>query len=161
MFWILIPLAWVINLCTTIRNRSSHPRVFLGKGVLKICSKFTREHPWWNAILIKMQGKIFKMTLRHECSPLNLLYIFRTSFLKNISGGCFSTKTTLMSYSIIPDLFICIISDLFIKLVIATFLGLIRWVQSKKLQACNIFQKIFVYEKLHPLRFLNWSFLPR
>ena len=60
-----------------------------------------------------------------------------------------------MSYSIIPDLFICIISDLFIKLVIATFLGLIRWVQSKKLQAYNIFQKIFVYEKLHPLRFLN------
>ena len=26
--------------------RSSHPEVFLGKGVLKICSKFTREHQW-------------------------------------------------------------------------------------------------------------------
>ena len=25
--------------------RSSHPEVFLGKGVLKICSKFTGEHP--------------------------------------------------------------------------------------------------------------------
>ena len=26
-------------------NRSSHPEVFLGKGVLKKCSKFTGEHP--------------------------------------------------------------------------------------------------------------------
>ena len=25
--------------------RSSRPEVFLGKGVLKICSKFTGEHP--------------------------------------------------------------------------------------------------------------------
>ena len=25
--------------------RSSHPVVYLGKGVLKICSKFTGEHP--------------------------------------------------------------------------------------------------------------------
>ena len=26
-------------------SRSSHPEVFLGKGVPKICSKFTGEHP--------------------------------------------------------------------------------------------------------------------
>ena len=26
-------------------SKSSHPEVFLGKGVLKICSKFTGEHP--------------------------------------------------------------------------------------------------------------------
>ena len=25
--------------------RSCHPQVFIGKGVLKICSKFTGEHP--------------------------------------------------------------------------------------------------------------------
>ena len=30
--------------------KSSHPEVFLGKGVLKICSKFTREHPCRSAI---------------------------------------------------------------------------------------------------------------
>ena len=35
------------------RARSSHPDVFLGKGVLKICSKFTAEHPWRSAISIK------------------------------------------------------------------------------------------------------------
>ena len=29
--------------------RSSRPEVFIGKGVLKICSKFTGEHPWMAA----------------------------------------------------------------------------------------------------------------
>ena len=32
--------------------RSSHPEVFLGKSVLKICSKFTGEHPCRSAISI-------------------------------------------------------------------------------------------------------------
>ena len=44
--------------------RSSLPEVFLRKGVLKTCSK---------------------ITLRYRCSPVNLLNIFRTPFLKNTS----------------------------------------------------------------------------
>ena len=36
--------------------RSSHPEVFLTKGVLKICSKFTGEHPYRSAISIKLQS---------------------------------------------------------------------------------------------------------
>ena len=28
-----------------------------------------------------------EITLRHECSPVNLLHIFRTPFPKNTSGG--------------------------------------------------------------------------
>ena len=36
-------------------NRGSYPKVFLGKGVLKICSKFTGEHPCRSAISIKLQ----------------------------------------------------------------------------------------------------------
>ena len=31
--------------CAYKALRSSHPEVFLGKGVQKICSKFTGEHP--------------------------------------------------------------------------------------------------------------------
>ena len=31
--------------------RSSHPKMFLGKGVLKICSKFTGDHPCRSVIL--------------------------------------------------------------------------------------------------------------
>ena len=30
-----------------------------------------------------------QFTLTHGCSPINLLHIFRTSFLKNTSGGLF------------------------------------------------------------------------
>ena len=36
-------------------DRSSPPEVFLGKGVLKICSKFTGEHPCRTVISIKLQ----------------------------------------------------------------------------------------------------------
>ena len=36
------------------KYRSSHPGVFLGKGALKTCSKFTGEHPCENVISIKL-----------------------------------------------------------------------------------------------------------
>ena len=36
--------------------RRSHPEVFLGKGVLKICSKFTGDHPCRSVISIKLQS---------------------------------------------------------------------------------------------------------
>ena len=36
------------------KYRNSHPEVFLGKGVLKICSKCTGEHPCRSAISIKL-----------------------------------------------------------------------------------------------------------
>ena len=35
-------------------NRSSPSEMFLGKGVLKICRKFTGEHPCRSAISIKL-----------------------------------------------------------------------------------------------------------
>ena len=58
-----------------LRYRGSHPEVFLVKGVLKICSKFTGEHRYRSVI-----------TLLHGCSPVNLLHIFRTPFFKNTFG---------------------------------------------------------------------------
>ena len=48
--------------------RSSPSEVFWEKAVLKVCSKFTGEHPCRSAFSI------------------NLLHIFRTSLLKNTSG---------------------------------------------------------------------------
>ena len=36
-------------------SRSSRPEVFSGEGVLKICSKFTGEHPYRSAISVKLQ----------------------------------------------------------------------------------------------------------
>ena len=63
-------------------DRSSHPEVFLRKDVLKICSKFTGEHPCRSAISIKF----LEIAFRQGCLPVNLLHIFRTPFPKNTSG---------------------------------------------------------------------------
>ena len=60
--------------------------MFLGKGVMKICRKFAGEHPCRSAISIKLLCNLTEITLRHGCSPVNLLYIFRTLFPKNTSG---------------------------------------------------------------------------
>ena len=65
--------------------RNSHPGVFLGKAVLKICSKFTGEHPCRSVISIKLQSNFIEITLRHGFSSVNLLHIFRTPFTKNTS----------------------------------------------------------------------------
>ena len=69
-----------------MRNRSSHPEVFLRKDVLKIRSKFTGENTCRNAISIKLLCNFIELALRHGCSPVNFLHIFRTSFPKNTSG---------------------------------------------------------------------------
>ena len=67
--------------------RSSPPDVFLGKAVLKICSKATGEHPYRSVISVKLKSNFFEITLRHGVSPLNLLHIHRTPFYENISRG--------------------------------------------------------------------------
>ena len=67
--------------------RSSHPEVFLRKGVLKICRKFTGEHPCRSVTAIKLLCNFIEITLLHRCSSVNLLHIFRTPFPKSISGG--------------------------------------------------------------------------
>ena len=59
--------------------------MFLGKGVLKMCNKFTGEHPCGSVISIKLLRNFIETTLWHGCSPVNLLHIFRTPFTKNTS----------------------------------------------------------------------------
>ena len=66
--------------------RSSHPEVLLRKGVLKMCSKFTGEHPCRSVISIKLQSNFIEITLRHGRSPVNLLHIFKTPLLTNTSS---------------------------------------------------------------------------
>ena len=69
-------------------DRSSHIEVLLGKGVLKIYSKSTGEHPRQSAISIKLERVWVTLrwyTLRHGCSPVNLLHIFRTPSPKSTS----------------------------------------------------------------------------
>ena len=38
------------------------------------------------SFFLKLISNFIEITLRHGCSPVNLLHIFRTSFLKNTSG---------------------------------------------------------------------------
>ena len=64
-------------------SRSSRPEVFLAKGVLKICSKFTGEHPCRSVILL---CNFIEIALQHGCSPVNLLHIFRKPFPRNTTG---------------------------------------------------------------------------
>ena len=89
-FWISISRISKTRICKLIYNsthfRSSHLEVFLGKGVLKIWSKFTGEHLCQSVNSIKLQSNFIEITLRYGCSPVNLLHIFRTPFSKNSSG---------------------------------------------------------------------------
>ena len=71
-------------------DRSSRSEVFLGKGVLKTCSKYAGEHPCQSVISIKLQSDFIEIAPRHRCSPVNLLHIFRTPFLKNTSVAAYS-----------------------------------------------------------------------
>ena len=70
-----------------MKLRSSPPEVFLGKGILKICSKFTTEHPCRSAILTKLESIFIEIAQGQGCSPVNLLHIFRTPVPKKTSGG--------------------------------------------------------------------------
>ena len=76
--------------------RSSPPEVFLGRGVLKICNKFTGEPPCRREISMKLQCNFNEITLRHECFPVNLLHIFRTPLPKNAYAGLFLNNLFLM-----------------------------------------------------------------
>ena len=68
-----------------ISNLKQPTDVLLRKGVLKICSKFTGEHPCRSAISIKLLFNFIEITLWLGCSPVNLLPIFRTPFPRNTS----------------------------------------------------------------------------
>ena len=81
---------------------SSPPEEFLEKGVLKICSKFTGEHQCQSMISIKLLCSFIEITLCHGYSPVNLLHIFSTFFIKKTSGklllktiDCYCEEQTL------------------------------------------------------------------
>ena len=65
---------------TSLQRRSNK------KGVLKLCRKFTGEHPYRSAISTKLLCNFIEIALPHGCSLVNLLHIFKTTFLKNTYG---------------------------------------------------------------------------
>ena len=91
LFWSTLYLSLSEGYCKWIQcswnSRSSHPEVSLGKGVLKIWSKFTGEDPCRSVISIKLQINFIEIIFRHACSRVNLqAAFFKTPFLKNTSG---------------------------------------------------------------------------
>ena len=73
----------------------------------KRCSKFTEVHTYRTSVIsIKLHSNFIATTFHHGCSPVNLLYIFRTSFPKETSGQLLlnrryphQNKTTIMQRS--------------------------------------------------------------
>ena len=76
-------------------------RGVLSKRCSENCSKFTGEHPCQSVISIKLLCNFIEITLRHGCSLVNLLHIFRTLFSRNTSGWlllkAFSAQHCLVS----------------------------------------------------------------
>ena len=69
--------------------RSSHLEVFLGKGVLKICNKFTGEHPCRSVISINLLCNLLKSHFGAGVL-LQICCIFSERlFLITPLGGCF------------------------------------------------------------------------
>ena len=90
ILWLTISEIYLI--ANASMYRSINPQVFLRKGVLNICSKFTGKHPCQSVISIKLLCNFIEITLRHGCSTVNLLHIFRTPkhpFLWAPLDGCF------------------------------------------------------------------------
>ena len=67
--------------------------MLLGKSILKICRKFTGEQTCQSVISVKLLYNFIQIALQHGCSPVNLLHIFKTHFLKNTSGRLFLEHT--------------------------------------------------------------------
>ena len=60
--------------------RSNHPEVFLEKGVLRICIKFTGEHPCRSVTSVKLQNNFIEITLRHGVFSCKFAAYFQSSF---------------------------------------------------------------------------------
>ena len=84
---LLVTVVFFLVRQNTHSVRSSRPEVFLRKGVLEIWSKFRGQHPCRIGSSVKLLCNFIETTLRHGCSPVNLLHIFRKPFSKNTSEG--------------------------------------------------------------------------
>ena len=86
-------IAFIIKRYDGAVFRSSPPEVLSGKGIQRMCCKFTGEHRCRSVISIKLFYKFVKITLQHGCSPVFLLHIFKTSFPKNTYEGLLLSVT--------------------------------------------------------------------
>ena len=79
-----------------LKSKSSHPEVFLVRGVLNICNKFTGEHSCRSAISIKFQSNFIENRLWPGYSRLNFLHIFRTPKREVLKYSFFCLRESLI-----------------------------------------------------------------
>ena len=79
-----------------IKTAQKQPsRGTLGKGVLKICSKFAEEHSCRRVVSIKLLYSFIEIAIKHGCSSVNLLSISRTPFPEKTDGWLLLTASWL------------------------------------------------------------------
>ena len=82
LHYLLGPHRWKTLSCLQMQPFRGVPR----KTCLKTSSKFTAEYPCRSLISIKLRWNFIEIALRNECSPVNLLHVFRTPLYKNTYG---------------------------------------------------------------------------
>ena len=94
--WHIIRLCKINIKLNIKKNRSSHQRCSIRKGVLRNFSKFTGKHLCQSLFFNKVAGlrpaTLLKKRLWHRCFPVNFEKFLRTPFVQNTSGGCFWKK---------------------------------------------------------------------
>ena len=69
--------------------RSNPPEMFLWKGVLKLCSKFTRKHPYQSVISIKLLKQLYwNLSLTWLFSCKFATYFQNSFFYRKPPGDC-------------------------------------------------------------------------
>ena len=76
-------------------QRNSPPEVFFGKGVLKIYSLFSGEHPRQSVISVKLGSNFTEITVQQRYTPVNFLYIVRTPLYRSSRPKLFLGKSVL------------------------------------------------------------------
>ena len=75
--------------------RSSHPKTFCEKGVLKNFAKFTEKHLCQSLFLIKLQGSGLQLYWKRDSGTGVFLWFLlnKNTFLQNTSDGSFLNKS--------------------------------------------------------------------
>ena len=89
---------WDFHTCTSWKLLKQPSRDVPRKRCSENMQQFTGEHPCQSVISIKLQNNFFEITLRHGCSPVSLLHIFRIPISKNTSGGLLLTLDFLSEF---------------------------------------------------------------
>ena len=89
--------------CISVLNekglfRTSRPEVFFTKRCSENFHQFYRRTPIQSVILINLQSIFIEITLWHGCSSVNLLYLFRTLFLRIPLDGLFHQSFLLIKF---------------------------------------------------------------